>query len=207
MYKRQGLGLDVNFHGFNAYGSSITGPSLDDAGWRGRIAKGAYEFLLKASANDFKRLGLRKRTIEKILSQRNHILEQWGQRNPWALLKGIIGKNWIKIAEYGAKFQTSQIDTVVTTDIHRLIRLNGSLHGKTGLRKIQVQQNDIESFDPLKEAVAFRDGTLKVFVSEAPELRVGEETYGPFKECKVELPTAVAILLLCKGAAEVLNNV
>ena len=202
-----GLGLDVNFHGFNVYGSSITGPSLDDAGWRGRIAKGAYEFLLRASANDFKRLGLRKGTIEKILSQRNHILERWGQRNPWALLKGIVGKNWIKIAEYGAKFQTSQIDTVVTTDIHRLIRLNGSLHGKTGFRKIQIQQNNIESFDPLKEAIAFRDGSLKVFVSEAPELRVGEETYGPFKECKVELPTAVAMLLLCKGAAEVLSDV
>jgi len=81
------------------------------------------------------------------------------------------------------------------------------LHGKTGFRKIQIQQNNIESFDPLKEAIAFRDGTLKVFVSEAPELRVGEETYGPFKECKVELPTAVAMLLLCKGAAEVLSDV
>ena len=133
-------------------------------------------------------------------------MENWGQRNPWALLKGVVGKNWMKIAEYGAKFQASQIDTVVTTDIHRLIRLSGSLHGKTGLRKIQVQ-NNIEDFDPLKKAVAFRHGTIKVSVSEAPQLRVGEETYGPFKECKVELPTAVAMLLLCKGAAEVLGNV
>ena len=201
-----GLGLDVNFHGFNAYGSSVTGPSLDDAGWRGRIAKGTYEFLLRASATDLKRLGLRKRTIEKLLSQKDYILEKWGQRNPWALLKVVVGKNWMKIAEYGAKFQASQIDTVVTTDIHRLIRLSGSLHGKTGFRKIQVQ-NNIEDFDPLKEAVAFRHGTIRVFVSEAPQLRVGEETYGPFKECKVELPTAVAMLLLCKGAAEVLGNV
>lgn len=199
-----GLGLDVNFHGFNVYGRSIVeGPSLDDSGWRGRIAKGTYEFLLRASASDLKRLGLRKSAVEAILSQRDYILENWGRRNPWALLKGVGGKIWMKIAEHGAKLQASQIDTVVTTDIHRLIRLNGSLHGKTGFRKIEVPQNGIEGFDPLKEAIAFRKGTITVAISEAPELRVGEEIYGPFKECKVELPTAVAVLLLCKGAAEV----
>ncbi|RLI22846.1 hypothetical protein DRO54_00040 [Candidatus Bathyarchaeota archaeon] len=199
-----GLGLDAGFHGFNFYGrgSVIEGPSLEDAGWRGRVARGTYEFLLRASANDLKKIGLRKREIEAILSQKDYILENWGRRNPWASLKGVGGKTWMKIAEYGAKLQACQIDTVVTTDIHRLIRLGGSLHGKTGFKKVEVSHG-IEGFDPLKEAVAFHRGTVTVFVYEAPEFRVGEETYGPFKECKVEVPTAVAMLLLCKGAAEV----
>jgi len=195
-----GLGLDISFHGFNVYAKSA---SLDDAGWRGRIAKGTYDFLLRASASDLKRLGLKKKVIETFLSQKNYVLENWGRRNPWTLLKGVGSKTWMKITEYGVKFQASQIDTVVTTDIHRLIRLNGSLHGKTGFRKIEVSQDNIEGFDPLKEAVAFRSGTITVFISQAPELRIGEETYGPFNECKVELPTAVAMLLICKGATEV----
>jgi DNA primase small subunit len=200
-----GLGLDINFHGFNISrkGRFSSGPSLEDAGWRGRIAKGTYDFLLKASVNDLKRLGLKKRTIEAIISQKDYVLENWGRRNLWALIKGVGGESWRKIANYGAKSQASKIDTVVTTDVHRLIRLNGSLHGKTGFRKVEIPTNNIEGFDPLKDAVAFRKGELEIIVFDAPEIRVGEEIYGPFKKCRVELPTAVAMLLLCKGVAEV----
>jgi len=195
-----GLGLDADFHGLSGLSKSL---NLEDAGWRGRIARGIYDFLLKASVDDMKRLGLRKKTIEAIVGQRDNVLKNWGKRSPLTMIKGVGWKSWKKIAEYGAKLQASKIDTVVTTDIHRLIRLNGSLHGKTGFRKVEVPRNNIEGFDPLKEAVAFQEGTVTVFVSEAPQLRVGEEIYGPFKKCKVELPTAVAMLLLCKGAAEV----
>jgi len=30
---------------------------------------------------------------------------------------------------------------------------------------------------------------------------MGDETFGPFKDKRTDLPTAAAILLLCKGAA------
>ncbi|WP_243675341.1 hypothetical protein [Vulcanisaeta distributa] len=39
---------------------------------------------------------------------------------------------------------STHIDEVVTMDVHRLIRLPNSLHGKTGLRVIRVSPSDLE---------------------------------------------------------------
>ena len=98
-----------------------------------------------------------------------------------------------------------KIDTVVTIDIHRLIRLTNTLHGKTGLKKSEVPISGIEHFDPFKSALAFKEGTVIILVSDAPEFRLGDETYGPYNERKIELPTAAALMLLCKGAAKVVE--
>jgi hypothetical protein len=78
------------------------------------------------------------------------------------------------------------------------------LHGKTGLKKVNFPHSHIRDFDPFKEAVAFKRGAAKIFVHDAPEFRLGDSTFGPYKDQKVELPTAAALLLVCKGRAEVL---
>ncbi|NIQ04265.1 MAG: hypothetical protein GWO20_00600, partial [Candidatus Korarchaeota archaeon] len=101
---------------------------------------------------------------------------------------GIGIESWRKIAEHGVTKQSSKIDTVVTTDIHRLIRLGNTLHGKTGLKKIGVAIKELEDFDPFKDAVVFKEGTVKILVSDAPKFRIGDEIYGPYKEEKIELP-------------------
>ncbi len=105
------------------------------------------------------------------------------------------------------KKQAAKIDTVVTTDIHRLIRLNNTLHGKTGLKKTEAPIATIEEFDPLKSAIAFPNDNATIFVSEAPEFRIGNEQYGPYRNKKVELSMAAALFLLCKGAAKIAEEV
>ncbi|ACB40605.1 DNA primase catalytic subunit PriS [Pyrobaculum neutrophilum] len=57
-----------------------------------------------------------------------------------------------------------EIDEVVTQDIHRLIRLPGSLNGKTGLAALPLTQQDLEkdAGEIVEKAVAFRKGNLKV---------------------------------------------
>jgi DNA primase small subunit len=107
------------------------------------------------------------------------------------------------MAEHVAKLQSAKIDTVVTTDIHRLIRLADTLHGKTGFLKVEFPVSTTASFDPFKDAIAFKEGTATVNVSDAPEFRLGDELFGPYRDKKVELPTAAAVLLICKGRAEV----
>jgi hypothetical protein len=81
--------------------------------------------------------------------------------------------------------------------------MNGTLHGKTGLKKTEFPIKNLDDFDPFREAVAFKDGAANVFVSSAPEFRLGGIMFGPFKNQTVELPTAAAVLLVCKGRAEV----
>jgi len=118
-------------------------------------------------------------------------------------MKGVGSESWKKIVEKAIENQSVRIDTVVTTDIHRLIRLTNTLNGKTGLKKIRVSASNIERFDPLKDAIAFKEGEISLVVSEAPEFRLGDQRFGPYKRMEVELPTAAAMFLLCKGAAQV----
>ncbi len=204
-----GIGLETRFHGLEEQSEKrsriLAGPDLYDLGWRGRIARGTYEFLLTATREELEKAGLKKTAIDVIVKNRKMLIESWKEKGPWGKIKGIGAESWRKMAQYGVEKQSVKIDTVVTTDIHRLIRLTNTLHGKTGLKKIVVPLTGIEHFDPFRSAIAFKEGMVTVLVSDAPKFRLGEETYGPYKEQKVELPTAAALLLLCKSAAKVVE--
>jgi len=45
----EGMGLETGFHGLEERGKGrsrvLVGPDLNDKGWRGRMAKGIYDFL------------------------------------------------------------------------------------------------------------------------------------------------------------------
>jgi len=203
-----GIGLEAEFHGLRKSAipdRRVSGPDLNDHGWRGRVAKGTYDFLLTASKEELMKTGLKSMHINSILNHREALLKSWKQKGPWGVVKGISPETWKKIAQYGVEKQSVKIDSVVTPDINRLIRLSNSLHGKTGLKKIELPFTDIEDFDPLKSAVAFKEGEVTVFISEAPQFRMEDEIYGPFEGQKVELPTAAALMLLCKGVAKVVQ--
>ena len=203
-----GVGLEPRFHGLTRLGGGggiPTGPDLYDEGWRGRIAMGTYEVLLTADLEELLGMGLSRKKAEAIISNRDALLESWRVGGPWGVLRDVGSQTWRRIARQAVRRCSAQVDTVVTTDIHRLIRLNRTLHGKTGLRKVEVPHSEIDGFDPLREAVAFRRGTVKVFVDDAPKFRVGDEYYGPYRGVEVELPTAAALMLLCKGAAQLVT--
>jgi DNA primase small subunit len=201
-----GTGLEAEFHGLKGATQRrgvLSGPRLDDFGWRGRIAKGVSEFLKNSSRDELVSLGLKKRVVDAMIGNNALILKSWDSGGPWNLVKGVGPENWKTIIRKSSKTQSASVDTVVTTDVHRLIRLTNSLHGKTGLMKVEFSTPDIGRFDPFKEAVAFKEGEATIVVEEAPEFRLGEESFGPFRDERVELPMAAAVLLLCKGLAEV----
>jgi DNA primase small subunit len=160
---------------------------------------------LTASKKDLIKTGLKTVHVNSLLNHRDAILESWNEKGPWGVIKNISADTWKVIAQSGLEKQSVNIDTVVTPDVNRLIRLPNSLHGKTGLKKVEFPIADLDDFDPLKSAVAFKEGEVTVQVSEVPEFRVQNETYGPFKRQKVELPTATALMLLCKGIAKVVQ--
>jgi DNA primase small subunit len=203
-----GIGLEAEFHGLGKSATPdrrVSGPDLNDRGWRGRVAKGTYDFLLTASKEELMKTGLKTLHINQLIRHREVLLKSWKKKGPWGVVKGISPETWKKIAQYGVEKQSVKIDSVVTPDINRLIRLPNSLHGKTGLKKVEFPITDIEDFDPLKSAVAFKEGEVTVRVSEAPQFRVEDEIYGPFERRKLELPTAAALMLLCKGVAKVVQ--
>jgi DNA primase small subunit len=200
-----GIGLETTLHGLDE--NSLRNLSVNDSGWRGRIAKGMHNFILNAGPDDYKNIGLERPSATSIMkaitNKKDAILKSLSGSQPWRTIKGIGPETWKRIIEHSAKQQTANVDTVVTTDIHRLIRLAGSLHGKTGLKKVEFPAAAIDSFDPFKSAIAFKAGTTTVSVSNAPEFRLGDETFGPYQNQKADLPTAAAMLLICKKRAEV----
>jgi DNA primase small subunit len=176
--------------------------NLHDFGWNKRLKLGIEKFLVKATKEDLKSAGI-KRNYAVFLQNREAILKRCLEEGRWDSVKGIGVGTWKKLAKYVKDLESAKVDTVVTTDTHRLIRMNGTLHGKTGLKKVEFPAKNLEDFDPFEEAVAFKEGAAKVFVSDAPEFRLGGNVLGPYKNQTVELPTAAAILLICKGRAEV----
>ncbi|NWF87667.1 DNA primase small subunit PriS [Candidatus Bathyarchaeota archaeon] len=206
-----GLGIDAAFR--RNYERGLKSPSIlkslssNSSGWHRRIVSGIRNLILNIDIQNYKNMGLKKNITEIIVKNKDMLLKKLENGKTIDLIREISLKNWEKIIKCCINFQSVKVDTVVTTDIHRLIRLANTLHGKTGLKKVQVPFSNIEDFDPFKSAVAFNHGRVSVFVSDVPEFRMGDETFGPYKNQKVELPTAAAVLLICKGRAEVLTDV
>ena len=101
-----------------------------------------------------------------------------------------------------------ETDAPVTTDIHRLIRLPGSLHGGTGFRVVRLAREEIDAFDPFRDALlAPIDGsrTPVRLVDAARYPFPGTEVAGSAGE-RLDLPTPVALFLVLRGEAELLPS-
>ncbi len=98
--------------------------------------------------------------------------------------------------------QRALVDSSVTTDIHRVFRLAGTLHGNTGMSKARVES--IERFDPQEDPVVLSSKPVKVRVDFSPKFRLKHRDFGPFpKPETVELPTFAAVSILTRGLGEV----
>jgi DNA primase small subunit len=199
-----GFGFETSLHGLDEKNAVTSGPR--DVGWRGRVARGMCNIVLNAGLEDYQEIGLKKSTAEIVLRNRDAILKNLNESRPWRMLKGVGPETFKKLVDSAMKSQFARVDTVVTTDIHRLIRMPGTLHGKTGLKKVEFPCSSIDDFDPFKSAIAFKGGNVRVFVSDAPEFRLGDGEFGPFRNEKAELPTAAALMLICKKRAEVCDT-
>ena len=90
------------------------------------------------------------------------------------------------------------VDPPVTADIKRLIRLPNSLHGKTGLRVTLISLDELENFDPLKDAVVFGEERVKVRILKRIRLRMMEEEF-KLHPGKDKVPEYLAVFLICRG--------
>jgi len=196
-----GIGLKPEYQGFTSRARGGQ-PTLAEGGWRGRSVKALYGYINDATPEALKGLKLGRTATRNLLERREEILGRLMSRHPSSIV-GYFGKSLGRLMEAAVKEQAAAIDTVVTTDIHRLIRLPNTLHGKTGWLVQTLSIDELGEYDPLTSAIALTGGTKTVHVRRAPRFRMGGETYGPFEGEKVDLPLAAAVYLLCKGAARV----
>jgi len=92
-----------------------------------------------------------------------------------------------------------RIDPQVTTDIHRVFRMPGTLNSKSGLSK--TKSGDLHSFDPFVDACLLGDGKVSVRVKTPVKLKLKRNSFNISKE-SAEMPAYAAVYLMCKGLAE-----
>ena len=89
-------------------------------------------------------------------------------------------------------------DEPVTGDIHRLIRLPGSLHGGSGLKVTVMDSTKLETFDPMKEATAFGDNLVKVRSIVSHPVTMGNNIVKLEPNSVVDLPENAAIYFMAR---------
>ncbi len=95
-----------------------------------------------------------------------------------------------------------ETDEPVTTDIHRLIRLTYSLHGKTGFMVKPLSLKEFKYFNPLKDAIPqiFKINQSKIITKNRISIKLNDENYEiDGEEC---VPDYVAIFLIARGLAD-----
>ncbi|WP_457549619.1 DNA primase catalytic subunit PriS [Archaeoglobus sp.] len=157
-----------------------------------RVCKVIYRYILNAFKDG---------RIEKIVDERTREILRINLREirngnidiiPQPLRDELLNRCLKRLAVY--------IDPPVTADVKRLIRLPNSLHGKTGLKVVLVDLDELESFDPKVDALAFGDGSVKVRILRKVKVELGGERY-ILSRGKHILPEFVAVFLMCRGVA------
>jgi len=172
-------------------------PPLNAGGWPGRIAKGVYELLNSGNVEGLLNIKGGSKAEEAIRA----IIKRLEESQDYWPLEGVTRRVWLKVVEKVIAHKHCEVDERVTTDIKRLIRLPGTLHGGTGLIAAKVRLSGIESFDPYVHAVAFLKGNVKVKVLNMPEITFLNQTWGPYNNEVVELPIGLAVYLICSENA------
>ena len=94
-----------------------------------------------------------------------------------------------------------KIDSNVTSDIHRIFRLEGSLNSKSGLVKLVCK--DIEKFNPYTEACLIDDKRVEILANSPIKFRLKNTNFGPYMNQKTSVPKYAAVYMICKGIASI----
>ncbi len=187
---------------FRKRGEVVYGPGVFDPGWKGIIARSYSELLSRKEK--LTELEISKRKIEEMREKssliKNNLQEKpaiWSNES-FKLTKKEIGK----IVESLLRKNRCSIDETVALDLKKLIRIPNTLHGKTGFQVKTVQIEDLDMFNPLKEAVLETDESVKIKTGIIPEIDLKGEKIGPYKFEEVEVPLSTAVLFILKGEAK-----
>jgi len=183
-------------------GVPLRGPKPTDKGWGGKFAR-AFINSINGGVSSLMEFGVEKSIANVLLRKRAEVI------------LGITTGNWDKVnipkkAEFWTGVikhvgisQSDSIDRNVTNDPYHLIRLEGTIHGGSGLVAKKLSFAEMERFDPMRDAVAFDKESISVKVLASPKFYMGGEEFGPYHDQTVELPAYAAAYLVLKERASV----
>jgi DNA primase small subunit len=183
-------------------------PSEDDGGWGGRVNRHLITYLTSISKNEdaidiltgFDGIGkVKAKKIVDVFQDESRVAAL--KKGKMDALGGIKKELLETIVNQGVEQMAACVDEPVTADIKRLIRLPGSLHGKSGMKVTALSIDELETFEPLNDAVVFSDKSVKIKVIKPFAVQMkGKDLM--VDEGVQEVPEYAAIYLMCRGVAE-----
>lgn len=172
-------------------------PSLDSWGWRGRIIRRMYALITSDAGEELSLKGLRPEVVRKVR-------DAWSVEPSWNVAPPTF---WSRLSSEAMSIEAVKIDPVVTTDIHRLMRMSGTLNGKTGLLAGPIPVEEVEHAEPLRDAVVLKSGyRVRLRIIYAPAFKLGDELFDEVAEPReAELPLHAAVYLVLRGLADPLT--
>lgn len=204
----------------------IVMPGPSSGGWRGRISAGIRGFITDlevigenevvnryASLKDSSGRAIGEKTIRgmyhELFDMRGDMrgADRIRQESTLEVFsKQSYLSAFVKLVEEHTRISlVGETDEPVTSDVKRLIRLPSSLHGKTGLRVVPLSRNELDDFDPLRDAFPSTLGeqTVRVEINAPVEIELRGENF-VLNEEKTCIPEYAALFLACRGIATVL---
>jgi DNA primase small subunit len=197
----KGTSFKLYFHNFLVK-NNYKFKGINSFGFSNRLSEKIYEELNKLDEEKLIKLGLNEKKVKLFLNKKQKYL--------YSLTKYKSDYSFLKILEPLSKDLlnkwisdiTVNIDERVTVDMHRLIRLPNSLHGKTALRVCPLSYNELEKFEPYNDAIAITKGSAKVSFKikrEYPKITMKNEEYELNQIEGKEIPIYLALYLYLNG--------
>ncbi len=171
----------------------ISGPRETDWGYRGRFYRRVERMLRSEPQKIHRRLKKEGEMANFLSGMREGI---WSRTS----IKDIIER--LGVVWEGMPIGSIDVDTGVTIDTKRLIRVPGTLHGSSGLCAMEVK--DVEKFEPYRDAAVLGKEPMRIRALQpvAEQEFLGETMEKISKGAEAEAPASYALCLALKGAAE-----
>lgn len=194
-----GIGLDP---------AVMLAPGGSRTGWRRRYAGALRDHLLRLRGLDPTEAtaylaglpGVSKQTASKFLADLDALLA----KDSGDILQDRVIRAITAAPDFEERLRDAgaRADEPVTTDVKRLIRAPGSLHGGSGMRVVPLDIRDLADFDPLVDAVVFGEREVRVDLKANFTTSLLGKTY-TLKAGIANVPEALAVFLCCRNMAEI----
>ena len=187
-------------------------PPADSGGWKLRMRNGLKDVVNDVCDMDPKDI---KKKYPSIKSSATKSIENYQEdlKKSRTLIfennkMSTLGKNTqeflVKIMAEDVAYRLSgEVDEPVTADIKRLIRLPGSVHGKSGLRVMPLTRDELTDFDPLMDAVPkqYSDDEVTITMKRDTDITIKGQHFKLSGTTKV--PEYAAVFLVGRKMADI----
>jgi len=190
-------------------GKSLKMPKPDEPGWRGRISKGIIEIINEIKKSKYpieklKEYGVKEEEAEKLLTdlseERIKRIKEGNLDQSKTIRKFFLNNALRKTA---VSMSAGETDEPVTCDVKRLIRIPGSLHGKTGFKVEKITIDGLKDFNPLRDTVVLPDNTVNIEVNTQVKIKIRNEEFN-LEKGSHEVPVYLAVFLIGRKMANIL---